>query len=416
MYDIAKLEKYADLILKVGINLQAGEGLILSGSTEALDLCRLVTEKAYRMGAKDVIYLPLDDAMSKARYLYGPDEAFEAYSDYRAQYLISLYEDDYQHAFIPSKDPNLLKEIEAAKIARYNRKVAGINQETGLTKYRMTGRTRWTIAAMPGTGWAKQVFPNLETGEAMIALFALIAKAVRIDQNDPIAAWAEHNRQLATVRDYLNRMRFDRLYYSGPGTDLTVGLADGHAWLGGAKDSSLGHIDFVANMPTEEVFTTPHKDRIDGTVVSTKPLSLNGNVITDMKFTFADGKVSDFDASSGRDILAEHLKQDDGARRLGEVALVEDTSPISLTGRLFYNTLFDENASCHFAFGQSYGYAMENGTTAGKDELTARGANQSMIHTDFMVGGPALNITGYTKDNSAYPILENGVFAAALKA
>lgn len=414
MYDSTLLEKYADLIVKVGINLQPGEGLVLSGSTEALDLLRLVTEKAYQMGAKDVIYMPLDDQMSKARFAYGPSEAFEAYDDYRAQYLINLYEDHYQHAFVPSTDPNLLKEMDPAKIAAYNRKVASINQDTGLTKYRMTGKTRWTIAAMPGTGWATLVFPDLEPDEAKKALFDLIAQAVRIDQADPVQAWQKHNDQLATVRNYLNQHQFDRIHFKGPGTDLTVGLAAGHHWLGGSKDSSVGSTDYVANMPTEEVFTTPHKDRVDGVVRSTKPLSLHGNLITDMVFTFKDGKVVDFSASNGKDVLENHLSQDEGAKRLGEIALVEDTSPISQTGKLFYNTLFDENASCHLAFGQSYGYAMKGGTDMEKDQLVAKGANQSMIHTDFMIGGADVDVTGYQKDGTALPIIVNGEYVKAI--
>lgn len=410
MYDSKMIEKYADLILKVGINLQPGEGLVLSGSTEALDLLRLVTEKAYQMGAKDVIYMPLDDRMNRARFAYGPNEAFEAYDEYRAEYLIHLYEDRYQHAFIPSTDPNLLKDMDPAKIAAYNRKVAGINQDTGLSKYRMTGKTRWTIAAMPGEGWASLVFPDKKGEEAKAALFDLIAHAVRIDQEDPIQAWRDHNDQLAKVREYMNNRQFDYVHFKGPGTDLKVGLADGHVWLGGSKDSSVGSIDYVANMPTEEVFTTPHKDRVDGTVRSTKPLSLHGNLITDMEFTFKDGKVVDFSASAGKDVLENHLGQDEGAKRLGEIALVENTSPIAETGKLFYNTLFDENASCHLAFGQSYGYAMKGGANMEKNELEALGANQSMIHTDFMIGGADVAVTGYTKDGKAYPMIVDGSY------
>ena len=415
MYDPILLDRYANLVVKVGINLQPGEGLIISGTTEALELIRLVTDKAYQMGAKDVVFLPLDDLMSKSRYAYGSDESLSFYPEYQAQYLINMYEDGYQHAFIPSRDPNLLKDMDPTRIATYNRKVSGVSQATGLMRYRMTGRTRWTIAAMPGTGWAEQVFPDKKGAEAKLALFELIAKSVRIDQDDPVTAWEAHNDRLATVRNYLNKYHFDRLHFVGPGTDLMVGLADDHNWVGGSKDSTMGSIDYVANMPTEEVFSTPHRARVSGTVTSTKPLSLNGNVINDMVFTFEDGKVVDFTASSGQDVLDQHLKQDGGAVSLGEVALVEDSSPIAQTGKLFYNTLYDENASCHLAFGQSYGYAMQNGAKMTKEELEVKGANHSMIHTDFMIGGPEVSVTAYTKEGERFPIIVDGQFVDAIR-
>lgn len=407
------LKRYADLILQVGINIKAGEGLILQTTTEALDLARLVAKGAYAMGAKDVTLILIDDELERIRYEHGSDDVFSTYPDYKAEYLINLYDDAYSHAFLLSTDPNLLKGIDPKKIALSQKTVSSVARDTGLMRYRMTGKARWTIAAMPGQAWAKLVFPGLSPEAAVSRLGEAIAKAVRIDRDDPVAAWEAHLARLATLRSKLTELEFDRLHYKAPGTDLTVGLAEGHIWIGGAKDSQ-NKIPFVANMPTEEVFTTPDCRRIDGTLKSTMPLSVNGNLVEDFSFTFRHGDVVDFSAAKGEAILNDLLRQDKGAKSLGEVALVPDNSPISNANILFYNTLFDENASCHFALGQSYGYAIKDGDKLSDTELLERGANNSIIHTDFMVGGPDLQITGITKDGQSCRVFVDGNFAEEL--
>lgn len=406
MNDFQKnLEKYAELAVKVGINLKEKEGLIIAGNLDSLPLARLVMAKAYEEGAKHVEFLFNDDEMSLIRYKYGKDYIFDDYPQWKVESLEAMYKDNYHHIFISAPDPELLKDIDGDLVAR-NQKAASL-ASTPLMKYRMTGLTKWSILAVPSIPWAKSVFPDLADEEAVEKLWEKIFEATRIVEEDPIKAWEIHDENLKKYKNFLNEKEFERLVFKGPGTDIEVYLAEDHFWMGGSKESQAGAA-YVANMPTEEVFTTPHKFKVNGTLKATKPLSLNGKLVEDFGFTFKDGKVVDFYAEKGYDVLENLLNNDEGARYLGEVALVQDDSPISNTGILFNNTLFDENASVHFALGRAYAYAMKNGAEMTEEELAAKGSNFSLIHVDFMVGGPELDITAYEKNGNKVELFKDG--------
>lgn len=403
-----QLEKYAELAVKVGINLKEKEGLLLSGNEAALPLARKIMEKAYAAGAKHVEFQFRDDQMSIIRYLNGKDFVFESVPEWKIESLEAMYKDNYHQLFVMAPDPELLKDIDGDLIAK-DQKTQSM-AVAPIMKYRMTGITKWSIVAVPSDAWAKSVFPELPLEEATSKLWEKIFEATRVDQNDPVKAWQEHDQNIKKYRDFLNEKDFEKLVYKGPGTDLEVYLADGHYWMGGSKESQAG-APYVANIPTEEVFTTPHQLKVNGTLKATKPLSLNGKLVDGFGFTFKDGKVVDFFADKGYDVLEKLMANDEGAKYLGEVALVPDDSPISNTGILFNNTLFDENASCHFALGRAYSYAMKDGSEATQEELTQRGANFSLIHVDFMVGGPELEITAYEKDGTEVAIFTKGNWA-----
>lgn len=399
------LEKYAELAVRVGINLKENEGLIIGGNADTLPLAREIAKKAYEVGAKHVEMLLDDDEMTLARYEHGRDFVFDSYPEWKAKSLEEMYKDNYHHLIIKAPNPELLKDVDGDKIARSQK--SSSKAIAPISKYRMTGFTKWTIIAMPSIPWAKSVFPDLEDEEAVDKLWEKVFQATRVDQDDPIKAWEAHDKNLKKYGNYLNEKQFDKLILKGPDTDLEVYLAEDHFWMGGSKESHAGHA-YVANMPTEEVFTTPHKLKVNGTLKATKPLSVNGKLVDNFGFEFKDGKVVSFYAEKGYEVIEKLLDNDEGARYLGEVALVQDDSPISNTGILFNNTLFDENASCHFALGKAYTYAMRDGSKLTQEELTKKGSNDSLIHVDFMVGGPELEITAYEKDGTEVKLFEKG--------
>lgn len=399
------LEKYAELAVRTGINLKEGEGLIIAGNLDTLPLARKIMAKAYEAGAKHVEFQFNDDEMTLIRYNKGKDFVFDSFPKWKVDALEAMYKDNYHHLFIGAPDPELLKDIDGDLVSR-NQKSASKAMAPAM-QYRMTGFTKWTIIAIPSIPWAKSVFPDLSDEEAVEKLWEKVFEATRIDQEDPIKSWEDHDKKLKKYKSYLNDKNFDKLVLKGPGTDLEVYLADGHFWMGGSKESQKGD-SYVANMPTEEVFTTPHRLKVNGKLKATKPLSLNGKLIDNFGFEFKDGKVVDFYAEKGYEVLEKHLENDEGAKYLGEIALVQDDSPISNTKILFNNTLFDENASCHLALGRAYAYAMREGSSSTQEELEERGANYSLIHTDFMVGGPELEITAYEKDGSEVKLFEKG--------
>jgi len=399
------LEKYAELAIKVGINLKEKDGLIINGNTETLPLARLIMKKAYEAGAKHVEFQLSDDEMSLIRFKHGKDYIFDNFPKWKVDSLEAMYKDNYHHLFITAPDPELLKDIDGELVAR-SQKTAS-QATASVMKYRMTGITKWCIVAMPSVAWGNSVFPDLDNKTAMEKLWAKVFEATRVDQEDPVKAWQNHDKNLKKYRDFLNEKQFSKLLLKGPGTDLEVYLADEHFWMGGSKESQAGD-PFVANIPTEEVFTTPHALKVNGTLKATKPLSLNGKLVDNFGFTFKDGKVVDFYAEQGYDVLEKLMENDEGAKYLGEVALVQNDSPISNTEILFNNTLFDENASVHFALGRAYAYAMQNGSHLSEEELKAKGANFSLIHVDFMVGGPELNITAYEKDGTEVKLFRDG--------
>lgn len=399
------LEKYAELAVKVGINLKEKEGLLIMGNVDTLPLARLMMKEAYKLGAKHVEFQLSDDEMSLIKYNYAKDYVFEEFPQWKVDSLEDMYKDNYHQIFISSPDPELLKDIDGDLVAKSQK--TSSQAMADVLKYRMTGKTKWNIVAVPSKAWAKSVFPDLEEDKAMEALWEKVFQATRVDQEDPVEAWKVHDRNLKKYRNFLNEKQFEKVVLKGPGTDLEVYLAEGHFWMGGSKESLAG-ASYVANMPTEEVFTTPHRVKVNGTLKATKTLSVNGKLVDGFGFTFKDGKVVDFYAEKGYEVLEKLMENDEGAKYLGEIALVGDDSPISNTGILFNNTLFDENASCHFALGRAYSYAMRNGSNMTQKELEEKGANFSLIHVDFMVGGPELNIVAYEKDGNAVELFKDG--------
>lgn len=400
-----ELEKYAALAVNVGINVQENEGLIISANEFGLPLAREVMKKAYAAGAKHVEFMMSDDEMTLARYFNAKESTFDHFPQWKADLIKRLYDENYHHLYIIAPDPELLKDVPSERVSRDQK--ASSAAMSPATKYRMTGQTKWCIAAVPSTAWAKSVFPNSSDEEAIEKLWDKIFDATRVNTPDPIEAWKNHDISLKKYKNYLNDKQFDKLVFKAPGTDLEIHLADEHYWMGGSKNSLAG-CSFVANIPTEEVFTTPHRLKVNGTLKATKPLSHNGKIVEDFGFTFKDGKVVDYYAAKGKDVLDNLLSSDEGASYLGEVALVQNDSPISNTGILFNNTLFDENASVHLALGRAYAYAMQNGSNLTQEELEAKGANFSLIHVDFMIGGPEMEITAYAKDGSTTQLFTKG--------
>lgn len=399
------LKKYAELAVEVGINLQPQEGLIIGSNVHGLPLAREIMKIAYAKGAKHVEFMLNDDEMTLAKYQHGADYVFENFPKWKVDAIKSMYEDNYHHLFIAAPNPELLKDIPGDLVAKDQKNMS--LAMSPVMKYRMTGQTKWSIVAVPCPEWALSVYPDKTEEAAIAALWEKIFDATRVSEDNPIQAWKAHDEGLKKYKKFLNDKQFEKLVLKAPGTDLEVFLAEEHYWMGGSKESHAGH-DFVANIPTEEVFTTPHKLKVNGTLKATKPLSLNGKLVDGFGFTFKDGKVVDFYADQGYDVLEKLLENDEGASYLGEVALVGDDSPISNTGILFNNTLFDENASVHLALGRAYAYAMQNGSDLTQEQLENKGANFSLIHVDFMVGGPEMEITAYEKNGNKIALFENG--------
>lgn len=399
------LEKYADLIVNIGLNLHAGDKLAIRMSEHSLPLARLVAKKAYQKGVSEIDLDFSDDAITLDRYLYAPDEAFETLPEYRIDFLENRFKDNYNVLSLAAPNPDLLKPADPAKIAQWQ-KVAGKAGKRTM-QYTMQNRVKWCIAAVACPAWAAAAFPQLAPEEAMLKLWKNIFLATRIDQDDPIKAWEDHDQALKKHEAFLNEARFDRIHYKGPGTDLVVGMVKNHVWKGGSGFSQKGD-RFFPNMPTEEVFSMPDADRVDGILRATMPLSVRGQIVDDFHFTFKDGKVVDYDAKVGKQILDDLIAMDEGAKRLGEIALVAANSPISNTGVLFKNTLFDENASCHFALGAAYSENLVGATSRSEEENRKLGMNNSLIHVDFMVGSKDVTVTGIKEDGTEIVLLKDG--------
>ncbi len=403
------LEEYAKLCVKVGINLQPGQPLIINAPIEGADFVRLVAKQAYEAGAKQVHVNWNDETLTRLKYENAPMEVFENFPKWYADGLEEFAKDGAGYLSIYSEDPELLKEIDPKKIAANNKSKSMALKE--FRKYNMNNINSWCVVSIPTKGWAKKVFPNVSEEEAMEKLWDAIFKATRMDLEDPVKAWEDHIKSIEEKVKFLNDKSFKKLYYkSYNGTDLEVELPEGHIWAGGGDYNSKNTF-FVANMPTEEVFTMPLKTGVNGTVYSTKPLNYGGNLINNFKLTFKNGKVVDFEAEEGYEVLKDLLDIDEGAKYLGEVALVPFDSPISNSNIIFLNTLFDENASCHFAFGKAYPTNIKGGENMSDEELEKHGVNNSLAHVDFMVGSKDMNIVGETKDGQKVQIFENGNWA-----
>ncbi|MCD5325506.1 MULTISPECIES: aminopeptidase [Pontibacillus] len=403
-----QLEKYAELAIHKGVNLQKDQILMLNAPVDGADFARIVAKKAYEAGAKDVHINWADDVLQRLYFEHASQDVLETVPQWKVDQYDYFAENGAAVLSIRSTDPDNLNGIDSSRIAAASK--ASGEAMKNFRKYTMNDKITWSIVAIPNPEWAKKVFPDVPEQEAVSKLWDQIFTITRVDQEDPLKAWDEHNETLGKARDYLNKKQFKKLIYKSPGTDLEVELPEGHIWKGGASKSEQG-ISFNANMPTEEVFTLPHKYGVNGTVTSTKPLSYGGNLIENFSLTFKDGKVVDFTAEQGYSTLEQLLNMDEGARHLGELAIVPHQSPISQSGVIFYNTLYDENASCHLALGKAYPSSIEGGAKMDDNQLDENGVNNSLVHVDFMMGSGELDIDGITSTGETEPVFRNGNWA-----
>ena len=406
--DPIKLDRLAEVAIKVGLQLQPGQDLVLTSSIAALPLTRRIVEHAYKAGAGLVTPIFSDDEITLSRFRYGSDAGFDRAAGWLYEGMAKAFDANAARLAVRGDNPSLLSEQDPAKVSRAS-KANSVAYQPALEK--ITGfDINWNIVAYPELAWARQVFPDDKDDVAVAKLADAIFAASRVDVEDPIGAWKAHNAALKSRTEWLNGQNFSALHFTGPGTDLTVGLADEHEWMGGASVAKNG-VTCNPNIPTEEVFTTPHARRISGHVSSTKPLSYQGTLIDDISVRFEEGRIVEAHAAKGEDVLKKVLDTDEGARRLGEVALVPHSSPISKSGILFYNTLFDENASCHIALGQCYSKCFRNGASLTPEEIASRGGNKSFIHIDWMIGSDKIDIDGVAKDGSRVPVMRQGEWA-----
>lgn len=408
MNDIT-LKKYGRLIVRSGINIQKGQILVISSPIECAEFTRIIADMAYEEGAGEVVVRWQDDLLNRIRYIKAPDEAFNEFPEWQKEFFMSYAIKGAAFLSISASDPEVMKGVNPERIAKWG-KVSG-EALKGYMDRIMTNRNSWCVASIPTKSWAKKVFPDLSVDEAVEKLWENIFKTVRADMEDPVAAWDEHKSNLKRSINFLNSNKFKFLHYKNSiGTDLKIELPEGHVWMGGSDYTPEG-LEFIANMPTEEVFTLPKKTGVNGIVKSSMPLNRNGNIIDDFSITFKDGRIVDFSAREGYEILKKLVETDEGSHYLGEVALVPYDSPISGMGILFYNTLFDENASCHLAIGGAYPVCIKNGENMNREELDKAGVNDSIEHVDFMVGTRDLEITGITESGKEVPVFRNGNFA-----
>ncbi len=400
-----ELDRLAQIAVHSGLGLAPGQEMVITASVDALPLVRRITEHAYKAGASLVTALLGDEESALLRFRYGSDASFDTASGWLNEGMAAAYRSGAARLAITGGDPSLLSQEDPEKVSRANRAQSKAYRPALelITRHDIN----WTIVASATPAWAKAVFPDLPPDQALAKLWDAIFAASRADRADPVAAWKEHDAQLHKRAEFLNANRYAALHFRGPGTDLRVGLADDHLWLGGGTFAGNGRY-CIPNMPTEEVFTTPHKDRVSGMVTSTKPLSYQGTMIEGIRVRFDAGRLVEANAARGEKVLENMISTDDGARRLGEVSLVPHSSPISASGLLFFNTLFDENAACHIALGQAYSTCLKNGDKLTPEELATRGANDSLIHVDWMIGSNQIDVDGITATGVEEPLLRRG--------
>lgn len=403
------LKKYAALVVHVGVNLQKNQPLVIHAPIACADFVHALASEAYDVGAYDVAVNWNDEEFSHIRFQKANAERFREFPAWRKAFYDEQAEQGAAFISIAASDPDLYSDIDPKRLTEASQ-TAG----RALMDYRtrlMSNKNTWCVVSVPTTAWARKVFPKCSDAEAVERLWGEILRAVRVsEQEDAVSAWRTHIDVLQQRTAYLNAQAFTELHYRNHlGTDLHVELPKGHIWMGGAEKSAEGTL-FAANLPTEEVYTLPKRDGVNGTVVASKPLHYNGNLISGFTLTFEAGQVVSYKAEQGEEYLKELLHTDEGASFLGEVALVPYDSPISQSGILFYNTLFDENASCHLAFGKAYPTCIEDGENMTADELRQHGVNHSLVHEDFMIGTKDLTVVGRTSSGASVTIIEHGNF------
>ena len=397
-----RLERYARLAVEVGVNLAPGQVLRVSAEPEHVDLVRAIARIAYETGARFVETVYRDPHLKRARVLNAPEDTLDWSPPWSLALIDHLAESHGATITITGEsDPELLGDLEPGRVARAFARTA----HQRLLAAENDGRIAWSIVACPTPGWAEAVFGEPDVGR----LWEAIATATRLDEPDPVASWREHIERLKERAEQLDSRRFDAIRFRGPGTDLTVGLIPGARWLT-AEETTIDGRSCIVNMPTEEVFTTPHRLRADGVVSATMPLALGGRIVRDLRVRFAGGRAVEVEAKVGAEAVREEMRQDDAASYIGELALVDGNSRVGRTGLVFLDTLFDENAACHIAYGQGIHEALEGGAALSPKELDAAGLNDSIVHTDFMIGGPEVEVDGLDANGNPTPILRENAW------
>jgi aminopeptidase len=410
-----KLQVYAELAVRVALNVQPGQRVMIIGplanggaSLESAPLARQIAAAAYRAGSPLVETIYGDEAQQSLRFKNAPRESFSSFSSWLPDALSEHVRAGHAVLSISANDPDLLQgeppDLVSSLLQSTAREMRPFREQVSRND------TNWAVVAAASAGWAGKIFPGIPTSEAVSKLWDAIARMCRLDTPDPLAAWEAHLGNLAARSEYLNNKRYSALKYTGPGTDLTLGLPEGHIWVSG-RSVSRGGVPFTANLPTEEVFTIAHKDRVDGTVRASKPLSYGSTLIDGFSVTFERGRIVKMTAEKNADTLQRLLDTDEGARRLGEVALVPNSSPISQSGLLYYNTLFDENAASHVALGNAYKFTLKRGNDMSDAEFEQAGGNRSAVHVDFMIGSGELDVDGVLPGGSTEPLMRKGEWA-----
>lgn len=406
-----KLRQYAELLVKVGMNVQQNQPVFIRSSVEALDLTHLIVEEAYKAGASDVRVKYSDSKLKRLKFEHEAVEYFENsdLKQYDVDERLDYVERGAANLALIAEDPDLLNGIDGNKLKSFQAQYS-----KGFKPYMEASQKNqfpWVVAAFPTKDWARRVYPDMDEEKAYEKFIDEVFDIVRVDGNDPIQNWDKHVKSLSVHAERLQKKNYKALHYISEGTDLTVGLPEGHLWEDATSYVNGDGQPFIANIPTEEVFTAPDRNNVNGYVTNKLPLSYNGNIIDGFTLTFKDGEIIDVKAEKGEAVLKDLIETDEGSRRLGEVALVPDDSPISNRRTIFYNTLFDENASCHLAIGSAYGFNVKGGTEMSTEEKLAAGLNDSNVHEDFMIGSSDLTIYGILHDGTKELVFENGNWA-----
>jgi aminopeptidase len=402
------LKKYADVVLRIGLNLRPGQRLFIMAGIYDYPLVRLITESAYAAGARSVDVMWDDEEIAHMHLKHAPEDALEEIPNWMSNGALEHAEVGDALLAIASKNPDAFSDVEPERVSRF--RTADLKKWEKFYDLIMRDAVNWSVVSSPTLEWASKVFPDVTKDDAVTRLWEAIFQTCRADQSDPVAAWITHISDLKKRSEYLNAKHYSALHYGAPGTDLTVGLPEQHCWQAAQMRAENG-IEFTANLPTEEVFTMPHKDRVNGTVSSSRPLVIAGNVVEDFVLTFENGKIAHMSAKKGEEHLRKLIETDEGSRSIGEVALVPNSSPVSRRGHLFYNTLFDENAASHIAIGRAYRMTMSGGQEMTEEEFQSNGGNFSLTHNDFMIGSDKIDIDGICADGVRDPIMRSGEWA-----
>lgn len=410
----ALLQKYAEAIVRVGLNLREGQRLFITNWTNrgippaGRALVHEVTKAAYAAGARYVEAIWGDEEMHRIRLQKAPEDSFDEFPKFQVSAAMEMIENGDALLSIYANDPDVYNGLDSERIGSMQKHFLEYYSPVGAKVTR--NAVNWCVVASAAPAWASKIFPDIESDKAMEKLWQAIFETTRATEADPVAAWMEHIQNLSKRGKYMQAKKYSALHYKAPGTDLILGLPQGHRWISARMPAENG-VDFTANMPTEEIFTLADRHRADGTVAATFPLSYGGSLIEDFSVTFENGQITKVNAKKNEAVLQNLINTDDGSKRLGEIALVPASSPISKRGHLFYNTLFDENASCHIAIGRAYRFTLTGGEELNDEEFIAAGGNVSLNHVDFMIGSPQMDIDGIKEDGTREPILRQGEWA-----